>query len=204
MDHNRAPSNSRQYLISQQSFDAYNPDDCNRRRSSTWNGEDGVYKTYTTSNGPIPLAIVDKDHSVNDKIKRFTFNMERKSKSLKKLREIVEKVLRKNLDHCHYNAELSRKRCTHISQILETTLRSSLNVDGSEYKVVAIVHIGEIRGDGMKQSCQYNWNPDTDFFVIGTYRRDDMFATGVVFATALGQESEETFDERVESYELMI
>ncbi|XP_057290496.1 dynein light chain Tctex-type 5-like [Hydractinia symbiolongicarpus] len=175
-----------------------------RPRSSTWGGQEGSLSISDA----IPHVIMNADPTVNDKIKRFTLNMERKSKSCKKLRELVEKVLRKNLEHCHYDARLSRKRCTHLSQILETTFKSSLNVKGTEYKVVAIVYIGEIREDGMKQSCQYNWNPHSDVFVMETYRRDDMFATGIVFATLL--ESREdidsfyTFDERLENDEMML
>jgi len=121
-----------------------------------------------------------------EKIKHINFNTERnKSKSCKKLRELVGKVLRKNLEHCHYDARLSRKRCIHLSQILEQTLKLSLNSSGADYKVVALVYIGELREDGMKQSCQYVWNPSTDFFVMETHRGEDMFATGVIFATLI-------------------
>ena len=121
-----------------------------------------------------------------EKIKPINCNTERnKSKSSKKLRELVGKVLRKNLEHCRYDARLSRKRCIHLSQILEQTLKLSLNSSGADYKVVALVYIGELREDGMKQSCQYVWNPSTDFFVMETHRGEDMFATGIIFATLI-------------------
>ena len=121
--------------------------------------------------------------SSTEKIKPISLNIERKSKSMKKLRELVGKVLRKNLEHCRYDAKQSRKRCTHLTQILETTLKSSLNSGEFEYKVVALVYIGEFRDDGMEQSCQYFFNPVSDLFVMEHYRGEDMFATGIVFAT---------------------
>ena len=48
-----AKFNSRKYIISQQSFDAYRYVD--RARSSTWSCKE--YMTYTTSDTPIPLTV---------------------------------------------------------------------------------------------------------------------------------------------------
>lgn len=155
-----------------------------RRRSNTLPENIGPY-------GPtlhVPTFLTDvisrkEMTSSTEKIKPINLNIERKSKSLKKLKELVEKVLRKNLEHCRYDAEQSRKRCTHVSQILETTLKSSLNSGGYEYKIVVVVYIGELREDGMGQSCQYVCNPFSDLFVMETFRGEDMFATGIIFAT---------------------
>lgn len=131
------------------------------------------------------MDVITHRESSIEKVKPINLNIERKSKSLKKLKELVDKVLRKNLEHCRYDPELSRKRCTHVSQILETTLKSSLNTLDCEYKIVVVVYIGELREDGMKQSCQYVCNPISDLFVMETYRGEDMFATGIVFATLI-------------------
>lgn len=193
MTHSKSNTNINQYIISTQEKQRTNKilersaelEDylSRRRRSNTSPDMDHLQLPSQATSNPVPMDIVKTDLVATEKFKKLNFNHERKSKSLKKLRELVENVLRNNLQHCTYNAELSRKRCTHLSQILETTLKSSLNTGGVEYKVVAIVYIGEVRENGMKQSCQYNWNPDTDFFVMETYRRDDLFATGIVFAT---------------------
>ncbi|XP_066922603.1 dynein light chain Tctex-type 5-B-like [Clytia hemisphaerica] len=137
----------------------------------------------TTSSAAVDVISRKEFSSSTEKIKPISLNIERKSKSVKKLRELVGKVLRKNLEHCRYDAKKSRKRCTHLSQILETTLKSSLNSGEFEYKVVALVYIGEFRDDGMKQSCQYFCNPVSDLCVMEHYRGEDMFATGIVFAT---------------------
>ena len=48
----------------------------------------------------------------------------------------------------------------------------------------------------MKQSFQYSFNGDSDFFVMDTFRKDNMFATGTVFATLL-ENSLEYVDENI-------
>lgn len=157
-----------------------------RRRSNTL--PENIGPSQTTLRVPTFLTDVlsrKELTSSTEKIKPINFNIERKSKSLKKLKELVEKVLRKNLEHCRYDAEQSRKRCSLVSQILETTLKSSLNSGGYEYKIVVVVYIGELREDGMGQSCQYVCNPISDLFVMETFRGEDMFATGIVFATLI-------------------
>lgn len=213
MSQSRSNLNINQYIISTQEGDQNNNIlECpvtdlqgylgRRRRSNTspeinrlMSSNPSAYSIFPPSS-PVPMDIVKTDLVATEKFKKLNFNHERKSKNLKKLRELVQNVLRNNLEHCTYNAELSRKRCTHLSQILETTLKSSLNTGGNEYKIVAIVYIGEVRENGMKQSCQYNWNPDTDFFVMETYRRDDLFATGIVFATIVNNHDVIAYDSR--------
>ena len=155
-----------------------------RRRSNTLPGSIGPSPTTLQVPTTSTDVVSQKELTPStEKVKPINLNFERKSKSLKKLKELVEKVLRKNLEHCRYDAEQSRKRCTLVSQILETTLKSSLNSVDCEYKIVIVVYIGELREDGMKQSCQYVCNPVSDLFVMETFRGEDMFATGIVFAT---------------------
>lgn len=115
----------------------------------------------------------------------ITFSVEQKNRALRKLKELIERTLKKNLKDEQYCADESRRRCTHLSQILEATLKQCLNCGEAEYKIIAIVYIAEIRDDGLKQAFQYNWNPRTDYFAVGTYCKENMFATGVVFATLL-------------------
>lgn len=165
--------------------------DSERHRSKTWGGADENEEVnYEQQHNNIDVSYM------NSKLRKINFNSDHKSKTQKKFRELISTVLKKNLDSCTYDASLSRQLCTHISQILETTFRSTLNRADIEYKIIALVYIGEIREDGMKQSFQYSFNGDSDFFAMDTFRKDNMFATGTVFATLL-ENSLEYVDENI-------
>ena len=170
---------------------SYKTGDSERHRSKTWGGADENEEVnYEQQHNNIDVSYM------NSKLRKINFNSDHKSKTQKKFRELISTVLKKNLDSCTYDASLSRQLCTHISQILETTFRSTLNRADIEYKIIALVYIGEIREDGMKQSFQYSFNGDSDFFVMDTFRKDNMFATGTVFATLL-ENSLEYVDENI-------
>lgn len=165
--------------------------DSERHRSKTWGGADENEEVnYEQQHNNIDVSYM------NSKLRKINFNSDHKSKTQKKFRELISTVLKKNLDSCTYDASLSRQLCTHISQILETTFRSTLNRADIEYKIIALVYIGEIREDGMKQSFQYSFNGDSDFFAMDTFCKDNMFATGTVFATLL-ENSLEYVDENI-------
>ncbi|XP_065659449.1 uncharacterized protein LOC105846547 isoform X2 [Hydra vulgaris] len=152
-----------------------------RPRSRTWTqGQTDVEK----SRGP-NLSATHYLNSTNlsEIIRPFKSKFDQKSKSHRKLNEIVGKILKKNLDHWHYDPDQSRKRCTTLSEIIETTIKTTLNVRQNEYKVIVIIFISAVRGDGMKHASKCCWDSDTDLFVTEAFRREDLIAVANVFAT---------------------
>ena len=101
-----------------------------------------------------------------------------------RLRLLMNSILEKRMKHLKYDPTLSIPRCRLLSKTLEDTLKEKLASTYKEYKIVALVFIGETRDQGIAFATQCTYNDD-DLYAISTIEKDNMYIWAVVFAILL-------------------
>ena len=101
-----------------------------------------------------------------------------------RLRLLMNSILEKRMKHLKYDPTLSIARCRLLSKTLEDTLKEKLTSTYKQYKIVALVFIGETRDQGIAFATQCTYNDD-DLYAISTIEKDKMYIWAVVFAILL-------------------
>lgn len=97
-----------------------------------------------------------------------------------KARGIIREVLEENLQSKSYVAEESKKLSIEISEEIKRKMKIEASVE--RYKLVCVVWIGQMLGQGVHITSRCLWNAHFDNFAQESYRNDHIFAQASVFA----------------------
>lgn len=104
-----------------------------------------------------------------------------------KLEEIVLEIISEHMKSLKYDHKQSSDRCRTISTALENTLKLRLTAQpgNPDYKVIAVVYIGETRDQGICFATQCSYAPQQDLFATATYQNDDMYVCSTVMCAKI-------------------
>ena len=108
-------------------------------------------------------------------------SMQQDSRS-KELTGLIKHVLDSHLRNENYDSNRASSKCGILSKVLEKAVKSRLNTEAKNYKISALVFLGEIKDSGIKMATQCAWEPNQDHFAMATFESEQLFASAMVFA----------------------
>lgn len=95
-----------------------------------------------------------------------------------KIKEVVERILSRELKDIPYEAENCRLLTSRISDIIKREVK---DLDLDRYKLVCIVHIGQRGNQEIKVGSRCLWDVRLDTFISAEYKNTSLFAIATVF-----------------------
>ena len=95
-----------------------------------------------------------------------------------KIKEVVEKILSRELRNTQYDAENCREMTARISDIIKKEIK---DLDLDRYKLVCIVHIGQRGNQEIKVGSRCLWDVRLDTYISAEYQNTSLFAIATVF-----------------------
>ena len=94
------------------------------------------------------------------------------------VKEIIEDTLSSTLKDVKYEPA----RCKTLSKSLSHTICERVKLLGFDrFKVVSVVNIGQMKGQGVRIASRYLWDEKHDNWVDAVFTNPDIFAVAVVF-----------------------
>ena len=110
-----------------------------------------------------------------------TYQMEPTSVFLtEKVRGIIREVLGVYLKSKSYTANEAKRLSTEICEEIKRKVKDESPIE--RYKLVCVVWIGQVRGQGVHITSRCLWNSQFDNFAQDSYKNDHIFAEASVFA----------------------
>lgn len=94
------------------------------------------------------------------------------------VKEIIEETLASTLQDVKYEAIKCKALCKSLSHTICERVKL---LDFGRFKIVSLVNIGEIKGQGVRIASRFLWNEKHDNWVDGVFTNPDIFAVAVVF-----------------------
>lgn len=117
----------------------------------------------------------------NDIMMENSFRMEPDELFLtEKSRGIIREVLEAHLKGKSYLAEESKRLSIEISEEIKRKVKAK--TPAGRYKLVCVVWIGQVSGQGVHIASRCLWNSRFDNFAQESYKNDHLFAQASVFA----------------------
>ncbi len=95
-----------------------------------------------------------------------------------KIKEVVEKILSRELRDIQYDAQNCRQLTGRISDIIKREVK---DLDLDRYKLVCIVHIGQRGNQEIKVGSRCLWDVRLDTHISAEYQNTSLFAIATVF-----------------------
>ena len=96
------------------------------------------------------------------------------------VKQIMDQAFEESLDGLsHYDAVKCRALTTQVCEDIKQRVKW-LNYE--RCKLVCLVHIGSVSGQGMRVASQCLWDQNVDNFASTSYRKGDIFAVALLFA----------------------
>lgn len=104
-----------------------------------------------------------------------------------RLEVIVLEIISARMKSLTYDHKQSSERCRTISTALENSLKVRLTAQpgNPDYKVIAVVYIGETRDQGICFATQCSYAPQQDLFATATYQNEDMYVCATVMCSKI-------------------
>lgn len=159
-----------------------------RPRSRTWHGTEsdpdlGVFSVEDEKVRPASIKTYSQESVLDEYDENYNSRKNADvapSLKLEKstVRDIISDVLVTEFLNRDYDCEVAVEHCALVSQRIQSSVRSVLDVD---VKVVATVHYGEQKGQAVEISCQCLWDPEKDNLVTVSFQDESQFAICTVF-----------------------
>ncbi|XP_022109731.1 tctex1 domain-containing protein 1-B-like isoform X3 [Acanthaster planci] len=94
------------------------------------------------------------------------------------VKDILGEVLQHYLAEEKYEPELCKQMTKTISDVVKARVKE---LQLGRYKIIALVHIGELRDQGLKISSRCLWDAAHDNSSSYEFRNNSLFATAMVF-----------------------
>ncbi|XP_077981124.1 dynein light chain Tctex-type 5-B-like [Glandiceps talaboti] len=107
----------------------------------------------------------------------FQLGPERKF-PVSKVKHILMDVLESYLAEEKYEPELCRQMTKTISEVVKARVKDLLV---KRYKVIVLIHIGQLKDQGMKMGSRCLWDPNNDTFSSYEFTNNSLFAVGNVY-----------------------
>ncbi|XP_038068675.1 tctex1 domain-containing protein 1-B-like isoform X2 [Patiria miniata] len=95
------------------------------------------------------------------------------------VKDILCEVLQHYLAEEKYEPELCKQMTKTISDVVKARVK---DLQLGRYKIIALVHIGELRDQGLKISSRCLWDAAHDNSSSYEFRNNSLFATAMVYA----------------------
>uniref|UniRef100_A0A8D3CCR0 Dynein light chain Tctex-type family member 5 n=2 Tax=Scophthalmus maximus TaxID=52904 RepID=A0A8D3CCR0_SCOMX len=96
--------------------------------------------------------------------------------------DILKDVLTTYLQQEKYEVEWSQKMSKTICEVIRARVKELMI---PRYKVVVLVHIGQLTGQSMKITSRCLWDASTDTFASYSFKNSSLCGVGTVFAVYL-------------------
>lgn len=122
---------------------------------------------------------LDKKISVSAGELRTATKIDSENLEMELIKSLISQDLRNYLEDKTFMPNLCQKWCSDISQTIKNSVQS---YKGNEYKIVSVVYIAAIRGNGVHAAVQCLWTPEQDCFATASYSNDSLYAFGSLMA----------------------
>ncbi|XP_028283947.1 tctex1 domain-containing protein 1-A-like [Parambassis ranga] len=96
--------------------------------------------------------------------------------------DILKDVLTTNLQQEQYDADSAQKKSKTISEEIRARVKDLMI---PRYRIVTLVHIGQLTGQSMQISSRYLWDASTDTFTSYSIKNSSLFGMATVYAVYL-------------------
>lgn len=115
----------------------------------------------------------------NDEAPANTYRLEPTRKFEEtKVREIIKDVFQEHLAEKSYNAQFCNNMSKYLSELIKQRVKS---LQFSRYKIVCVVHMGQVAHQGMRIVSRCVWDDRFDNFAEYKYEFKDLFVVGTVY-----------------------
>uniref|UniRef100_A0A8C6U8Y9 Tctex1 domain containing 1 n=1 Tax=Neogobius melanostomus TaxID=47308 RepID=A0A8C6U8Y9_9GOBI len=101
-----------------------------------------------------------------------------KRHSVPAITEILKDVLTCYLQHETYEAEWSRQMTKTLCEVIRARVKEQMI---PRYKIVVIVNIGQLGGQGMQISSRCLWDATNDTFATYSFKNSSLFGLAVIY-----------------------
>lgn len=91
---------------------------------------------------------------------------------------IIRDVMNSHLKDEKYNQQSCRQHTKTLAEMIKMRVKE-LRIP--RYKIVCLLHIGQINGQDVRVASQCLWNPEFDSFAEYSFKNRSLFATGLVY-----------------------
>lgn len=99
----------------------------------------------------------------------------------REVKYILKDVLDGYLAEEKYEPELCKQMTKTLSEVVKARIRDLQNVRSTRYKIVCIVHIGQLKDQAMQIGSRCLWDPANDSSASYEFKNKSLFAIGSVF-----------------------
>nr|XP_061794822.1 dynein light chain Tctex-type 5-A-like [Nerophis lumbriciformis] len=92
---------------------------------------------------------------------------------------ILKDVLPSYLEDEKYEVEWSRQMSKNLSEVIRARVKDLMI---RRYKIVVLVHIGQLAGQSMQISSRCLWDPATDTFASWSFKNTSLYGVASVYA----------------------
>ncbi|XP_065834119.1 dynein light chain Tctex-type 5-B-like [Oscarella lobularis] len=108
-----------------------------------------------------------------------TYRMEpTKAFPYSKVKSIIAEVMTRELEKQRYEPIACRQLTKTLSEMIKSRVK---DLDLARYRLVCVVHIGELKDQGVRVASQCVWNPEWDCYSEFSFKNSSLFAIGVVY-----------------------
>ncbi|XP_032386981.1 dynein light chain Tctex-type 5 isoform X2 [Etheostoma spectabile] len=139
-------------------------------------GSHGVRGKETTGKTKDSISTVSymDELAHNDDNPRMTITMENTYQM-----DILKDVLTSYLQEEKYEGEWSQKMTKTISEVIRARVKDLMI---PRYKIVVLVHIGQLTGQSMQISSRCLWDATNDTFASYSFKNSSLFGVATVYA----------------------
>jgi len=112
-----------------------------------------------------------------------TFQLEPKDNQKfpsKKAEDIIKETFSSNLSEKKYNPEQCKNITTQLTELIRTQIKQELGIH-NRFKIVVLVMVGSMKGQGVRCASRCLWYPQFDRFASYSYYNESLFAVGTVY-----------------------
>ncbi len=95
------------------------------------------------------------------------------------VKNIIKEVLVGYLAEESYDADLCRQISKTLSDVVKARVK---DLDLPRYKIICMIHIGQLKDQGLRMGSRCLWDSSSDSFSNYEYRNQSLFAIGTVYA----------------------
>ncbi|XP_067679059.1 dynein light chain Tctex-type 5-B-like [Haliotis asinina] len=95
-----------------------------------------------------------------------------------KVQNIIKDVLEAYLAEERYEPELCRQMSKTLSEVIKARVKELMI---PRYKIICLVHIGQLGGQDMRVSSRCLWDAGSDTFSTSEFRNQHLYAIGSVY-----------------------
>ncbi|XP_057289585.1 uncharacterized protein LOC130612292 [Hydractinia symbiolongicarpus] len=103
----------------------------------------------------------------------------------KRLEKLVSDILEAKMRNLTYDHKSSNDRCRLLSKNIEIAIKERLLASTHEYKIIALVYIGETKDCGIGFATQCSYEPSEDLYATATYEGETLFVCACVMASLI-------------------